>query len=159
MYHHGTPERFSSDPEFCRPVLRNFTEGHGIAVMPIPSRSCHQNGRIERNNGAFKLIVERVSRAEATAILATVVAHASFLTNCIRGSKLLSGFQLVRGYRPSVSGIPSNMVSQDMIDAYISHEAPRALKRMMNARIPTELSSHVLPPGATILVYYKSSKL
>lgn len=45
-----------------------------------------------------------------------------------------------------------------MLDAYIAHEATRALNRMMNARMPTELSSHVLPPGTAILVYYKSSK-
>lgn len=158
LYQHGAPTRFSSDPEFCRPVLRRFLEGHGVTVLPRPSRSSHKNGRVERNNGVFKLIVERVARADANASPATIVARASFLTNCIRGSKLLSAFQVVRGYRPAVSGIPAKAVSQDMIDAYIAHEATRALNRMINARMPVELSSHVLPPGTAILVYYKSSK-
>lgn len=158
MYHHGAPKRFRSDPEFCRPVLRKFMEAHGITVLPRPSRSSHKNGRIERNNGVFKLIVERVSKADANASPATVVARASFLTNCIRGSKLLSAFQLVRGYRPSVSGIPAKVITTDMINSYISNEATRALNRMMNARMPIELSSHLLTPGLSILVFYKSSK-
>lgn len=86
---------------------------------------------------------------------ATIVARASFLKNCIRVSKLLRAFQLVPRYRPTVSGIPAKMTSQDMLDAYIAHEATRALNRIISARIPTELNSHVLPPRKNIMVYYK----
>lgn len=158
MFHHGAPKRFSADPELCRPVLRRFLEEHHVVVLPRPSRSSHKNGRIERNNGVFKLIVERVAKADLKASPNAIVSRASFLTNCIRGSKKVSAFQLVRGYRPSVSGIPARMVSQPMIDAYISHEATRALNRLIAARMPTELSANVLPPGTGILVFYKSSK-
>lgn len=158
MYHHGAPQRFSADPEFCRPVLRRFLDQHNVDVLPRPSRSSHKNGRIERNNGVFKLILERVAKADSKASVESVISRASFLTNCIRGSKQLSAFQLVRGYRPSVSGIPARVVSQELIDAYISHEATRALNRLLTARIPTELAASKLSPGTRILVYYKSSK-
>lgn len=158
MYRHGAPVRFTSDPEFCRPVLRRYMEAHGIKVLPLPSRSSHTNGRVERNNGVIKLIAEQVAKADTKASPATITARAYFLTNLIRRYKLLSAFQIFRDYRPSVSGIPAKMVSQDMIYAYIAHEAIRALNRMMNARMPTELISHVLPAGADILVYCKSSK-
>lgn len=158
MFHHGAPMRFSADPELCRPVLRRYLEEHSVIMLPRPSRSSHKNGRIERNNGVFKLILERVAKADMKASPNAIVSRASFLTNCIRGSKKLSAFQLVRGYRPSVSGIPARMVSQAMIDAYISHEATRALNRLIAARVPNELSANVIPPGTGVLVFYKSSK-
>lgn len=158
VYQHGAPKRFSADPEFCRPVFQRFMAEHGVTVLPRPSRSSHKNGRIERNNGVFKLIVERIALSDTKASPRTVIARASFLANCIRGSKKLSAFQLVRGYRPAISGIPACMVSQEMIDAYISHESTRALNRMMTARMPTELTPDVLPAGTPILVFYNSSK-
>lgn len=157
LYRHGAPKRFSADPEFCRPVLQRFMTQHGITVLPRPSRSSHKNGRVERNNGVFKLIVERIAKSDPTASALTIVARSSFLTNCIRGSKLLSAFQLVRGYRPSVSGIPSRVVSSEMVDAYISHEATRAINRAMSSRKPSEISSHALPAGTEVLVFFKTS--
>lgn len=87
-----------------------------------------------------------------------IIARALFLTNCIRGSKGLGSFNIVRGYRPSVSGIPAPMVTQEMTYAYISHEATSALNRMLVSRKPNELTESVIPPGTNILVYFKMSK-
>lgn len=60
IYRHGAPMRFSAYPEFCRSVHKTFLAQHGTMMLPRPSRSAHKNGLIERNNGVFRLILERV---------------------------------------------------------------------------------------------------
>lgn len=131
-------------------VLRRARRNSPTSTQSIFTQEWARRAQQQR----FKLIVELVFRADIKASPDTIVVRASFLTNCIRGSKLLSAFQIVRGCRHSVSGIPAKIVSQDMIDAYIAHEGTRVLNRMMNARMLNQLTSHVIPPGSTILKLY-----
>ena len=78
VYHHGAPVKFSADPEFCRPLMQRFLTAHNIELRPRPSRSAAKNGRIERNNGTFKLILSRLSMENSTSSPQTLVARASF---------------------------------------------------------------------------------
>lgn len=98
FYNHGVPKRFSADHEFCRPVLKKFLDSHNIILRSRPSRSSHKCGRIERNHGVFKSILKRIERSDTHATPTTIVARTSFLTNCMKGSKVMSAFQLVRGF-------------------------------------------------------------
>lgn len=57
-YHHGAPKRFGADPEFCKRFFEIFLKGHGIELKPRPARASYKNGRLERNNGVFKAVLE-----------------------------------------------------------------------------------------------------
>lgn len=131
---------------------------HYVTVLPRTSRSSYANGRVERSDGVLKLILELVEKENIRASPQVNVARDYLLKNCIRSSKKLSAFKLVRGYRSPVSDIPPNMVSKEMIDAYISHESTRALNQMIMVRTHIELKYEVMEPGTNILVFYKSSK-
>lgn len=58
FYPHGAPVRFTADHGFCIPSLARFLELHGVTVKPKSSRSSIKSGKVERNNGVFKCIVD-----------------------------------------------------------------------------------------------------
>lgn len=108
IFRHGSARRFSADPEFCRPVLKNFLQRHGIQIVDRPSRSSNKNGVVERNNRVFKNILERIQRENTAATPAPLMQCASSFPNMFHDNKLLSSFQLSRGYTPSIAGLPSS---------------------------------------------------
>lgn len=159
FYRHGAPRRFSADHEFCRSALTSFMELHEITVNPRPSRSSHKCGQVERNNGIFKLVVGKLQRADPKATPSNIIARASFVTNLLRGSRIMSSFQLARGYSPSVHGIPRRIMPQSLLDAHIEREATRALERVRKFNAPNTLSLSSMSTGDTVLVFYRSSKM
>lgn len=158
LYHHGAPKYFSADPEFCKPVFERFLAGHEITLRPRPSRSSHKNGRVERNNGVFKSVLSRLSKEQTNASPWTLVSRASFMTNLFHGSSILSAFQMARGYTPSVLGIPSTVVSQDLLDAHIETTAIRAIQRTKRAKDNGVEPKSTFNRGDRVWVFYKSSQ-
>lgn len=158
IYHHGAPAMFSADPEFSRQFMERFLTAHGIQLKPRPSRSSAKNGRVERNNGTFKLLLSRLTKENSTASPRTLVARASFLTNMFHGSAMLSAFQLAKGYSPSVLGMPSRDVSQELLDAHIEAVSIRAVQKVMRCKAPSVQPHTSFKPGMRIWVFYKTSK-
>lgn len=158
FYRHGAPNNFSADHELCRPVLQRFLSRHAIKLNPRPSRSSNKVGRIERNNGVFRSVIDKLQKSDTKANPHTLVARASFFTNLIHGSKLMNSFQLARGYAPSILGIPRQVVTQELLDAHIDRESTRAMERVMKANAPNTINPERLPKGTHVFVYYKSSK-
>lgn len=78
---HGNPERFSANPQFCKPFFRNVLHRIGIALDEQQACASHKNGKVTRNNGIFNAVLQLISREETTAPAAILVAWASFLTN------------------------------------------------------------------------------
>lgn len=147
IYKHGAPRRFSADHELCRPILRKFLDKHAIQLNPRPSRSSDKVGKVERNNGVFKMVLDRIQKSDTTANIDTIIARASFITNLLRGSKIMSAFQLVRGYAPSILGIPRQGVTQDLLSAHVDREATTAMERVMRSKDPNTINPQQLPPG------------
>lgn len=158
FYKHGAPNSFSAGHELCRPVLRKFLDAHGIKLNPRPSRSSHKVGRIERNIGVFRVVLDKMQKADTTANIHTLVARASFMTNLIHGSKLINSFHMARGYAPSILGIPKKIVTEDLLNAHIDREATRAMERIMRSKSPNTIDPGQLPEGTKVLLYYHSSK-
>lgn len=67
LYHHGAPNFFGADPEFCNKKLKSFLRAHQIQIRFGPSVSPHKNGKVERNNEIFKSVFEKISRDTTTA--------------------------------------------------------------------------------------------
>lgn len=158
FYVHGAPSHFSADHEFCRPTLNRFLTKHSITLHPRPSRSSNKTGKVERNNGVFKAVLDRLQKADEHAVPQVLIARASFLTNLFRGSKVMSAFQLARGFTPSILGIPRAIVSGELLDAHVERESIRALERIMKSKSPETIDHGQLTPGTKIATFHKSSK-
>lgn len=63
FYNHGAPKRFSADHEFWGSVLQRFLTLRNVSLNPRPSPSSHKTVRIERNNGLFKALMDRMEKA------------------------------------------------------------------------------------------------
>lgn len=131
---------------------------HDIDLKIRPSRSSSKNGTVERNNGTFKRVLDRLQLEQTIASPATLVARASFFTNIFHGSAVLSSFQLARGYQPSILGIPSSLATSELLDVHTKLTASRALQKVLRSRVPTTHARNALPPGTQVWVFYNTSK-
>lgn len=155
---HGAPGGISSDPEFDTAEMKKFLQQHNITFLPRPARRHNKTGIVERNNGVFKAILKRVEREKTTATAMTLVARASFLGNMFSGSKVLSAFQLARGYSPSILGLPKSVVTPELLEAHREQVSIRAIHRILKARVPHTIPTRVLKPGTKVWVYFNTSK-
>jgi len=82
-------------------------------VKARPARRHNKLGIVERKNGTLRTIIAKLDSDVTEAGPEVVVSRAAFLSNMFSGSSVLSSFELVRGYSPSVVGIPKHMVSEN----------------------------------------------
>ena len=155
---HGAPAAFSADYELDKAALRRFLSRHGIEFSPRPSRRHNKVGVVERKNGTIKRILSKLENEPSSAAPEALIIRANFLSNLFSGSKVLSSFQLARGYSPSLLGLPRTLVTPDLLDAHREQVALRALQRLLKARKPNTVPTHVLQPGTPIWVFFDSSK-
>lgn len=141
---------FVADPEFCGPVIRKFLNGYDIRLEERHSRSSHKNCTIERNNGVFKHIVDKLGKEGTTVSAATVAARALFLTKTFKGSGTISSFQLARGYTSSISGSRTTLVAQELIDAHVEFCAARAIQSALESKQPNSIPLDLLHKGMRI---------
>lgn len=99
--------------------FRTFLESHKIQMRARLSRSSSKNGIVERNNGTFKMILDLLSKEKTEALHATLLSRVSLMANLFHGNAVLSAFQLARGYSPSISGVPSGTIPQELLDAHV----------------------------------------
>lgn len=158
IYNHGAPQVISADPEFCTQQMQNFLVPYAISLNARPARSSNKNGIVERKKGVFKTILKRLDKEQTTASAATIVASASFLTNMFHGSKILSAFQLARGFAPSILVIPNSMVTKEILDAHVESKSTRAIQKLMDSRTPHTIPRHLLKPGTPVFIFHRSSK-
>lgn len=158
LYQHGDPKRFSADPEFCKEFFKRFLDSYDIHLMERPSRSSSKNGVVERNNGTFKLVLNKLAKELTSASPATLLARASFMCNLFHGNSVMSAFQLARGYSPSIAGIPSYKVLPTLVDAQIRVNAARAVQRALRSKSSRVVQCAADPPGTHVWVFYKSWK-
>jgi hypothetical protein len=82
-----------------------------------------------------------------------LLARANFLANLFTGSGLASSFERVRGYSPSLLGMPSSWLPDSILRAHRSLVAARALSRMLRSRTHHTLPPSALSPGTAIYAF------
>lgn len=147
---HGAPKRVSGDDEFNRRPFRSFLETHGVTFKPRPARRHNKVGIVERKNGTFKRILDKLQFEQSTADTSQLLSLATFLSNIFCGSRTLSAFELVRDYHPSILGIPPKQVSEELLCAYREQESIRALQRLLRAHAPSTTPPSCLQPGTEV---------
>lgn len=86
-----------------------------------------------------------------------IVGRASFTTTNIRGSKVMSAFQLDSGFETSKLGINREVISQEILQSNIEREYARAVERIINSKKQNLVKKERLTKGTNILVYNKFS--
>lgn len=154
---HGAPNAVSGDDAYDKAEFRGFLKQHHIAYKPRPARRHNKLGSVERKNGTIKAIIRKLDSDLTDADAETIVARAVFLSNLFSGSRKLSSFQLVKGYTPSVLGIPSSRVTPELLQAHKEQTATRAIHTLLHSNNPNVVPSDVLKEGDPIWVYYETT--
>lgn len=113
---------------------------------------------MERNNNVFKDILVCIQRKNTATTLHHLVQRASFFTNMFHENKVLSSFQLARGYASSIAGIPSSQVHKYILEAHIKVMASRAVQKSLFCKSPNTTPQDAYKKGLRIFVYYNTTK-
>lgn len=158
IFTHGTPGSLSADDEFNREPVRKALQTRMIYFKPRPTRRHNKCGIVERKNATIKRILERLVQADEDSSPEVLVAKACFLSNCLHGTKVLSSFELARGYTPSIVGNPSRKVPSEILDVHKRQSAIRALNQLMRSRHTKLLTKMDINTGDDVAYYYNSTK-
>lgn len=155
---HGAPLAISADDEYNRRLFHNYLVSHGIQFQPRPARRHNKLGIVERKNSTIKAIVSKLDDERSDAWTETLVSSASFQSNMFSGNKLLSSFELARGYWPSILGIPKTVATEELLKAHREQVAIRTIQRLLNSNAPTVTYKDMFNSGDPVWIHYRSSK-
>ena len=158
IYRHGAPAAISADDEYNRTAVCQFLRAHNIEFKPRPTRRHNKTGIVERKNATIKAIINKLDDEPSNATSETILKRAAFLSNLFSGNKLLSSFELARGYRPSVVGLPQTVVTQELLDAHKEQTAIRKLQKLLHSRSHQGHQPSLFSPGDQVWVFYNTSK-
>lgn len=145
---HGAPTHVSADVEFLNKFAKQL-HYFGIKFKPTPARRHNKLGVVERKNSVVRLLIQRLvkdgsyaSASRAVSITPDeLLSRATYLSNILYGSKLLSSFELARGYTPSISGLPASNLTEQLVEAHHEQAARRALHIFEKSKVPRPLQA------------------
>lgn len=114
---HEAPKAFSADPKFFVAILISFMQSHNITILDRWSRSSSKKSIIKSKNGVSKSILSLTSNEKSDDLPGTIILRSSMLTNILHGLGVLSSSQLATGYCPSILGIPTTKITDDIFRA------------------------------------------
>lgn len=126
-------------------------------VNDRPARSSKRNGLVERNNGVFKSIFERISKEKTKENINLLLARTSLLSNIMFRRSKVTAFQLSKGYLPSIAGIPTKFMTQEVMDAYTKLSPYRTIQMATKERTPAKIPSPMIKPGNKVYIFYKTT--
>lgn len=128
-----------------------------IELHARPARPSHESGKIEQNNGIFKVALEKIKRDDAAETKETMVDRSSFLTNKFHGLSTPGAFQLAREHAPLIIGIPNTVVPKDVLHAHIQIPAARALQNLFKCLNSSGIAHNIHKTGKKVWVWYDTS--
>lgn len=152
---HGAPSYFSADPEFCQPFPTKYLAGHGVKTMDKQARESNKNGRVERSNGVFKSIFEKMEKENIRPDIIVTAAQTSMASNIIYGRSKLNSMQLARGYLPGIAGLPPKIFKQEVLDKYTQNSVYHAINKEIKSKDPHNIPSSSINPVVEIFVFHK----
>lgn len=139
--------------EFCRQFFETFRKGFGIRLNPWPLRSSLKNGKLERNNGVFKKVLSRIEKEKTSAQATLLIERAYFITNQLHQNSDVIAFQLTSDYTPSIVGVTTYFMSQDIFYAHAESCENRELYCGIYYRKLNLTPENLLKNGTWISVY------
>lgn len=144
------------DDQYKSEPFQRFFESHKIVFKPRPTRRHNKTGTVEQKITILKIIRDEFDSEISTARAEQILARGRFLSNLFSGSRLLSAFQLVRGYQPSILGLPVNFVGKDLLQAHKELVSTRALQKVIKSRRGQPYNAEIFTKGDPIWVWVKS---
>ena len=139
---HGNPESIRYDAEFGKNPFKSLLIRSNIRLLPPPARRHNKNGKIERKHRTIRWIIKK----------------SCFLTNIFYGSKLVSAFELARGYTPKLLGKGGiSNLPKGIIEAYLDSQATRKLQKVLSSNHTTKIVPNCIRVGDRILGYIRNS--
>lgn len=119
---------------------QSLQEEYWQAFLVSTDRASNKNGIVQRHNGVLKNVLERIPNHDKKSAPEVIFLRASLFTNMFRGSRILSSFQLVKRYKPSILGIPRMLVSDEIFQTHVSRTAAREIQKAVKLamRVPYE---------------------
>lgn len=74
------------------------------------------------------------------------------------GTSVLNSLQLARGYTPSVIGLKSSLITQEMSNGHVELMAAGALQKLLMSRTPSRVIPSHIQTDKMFWVYYKTFK-
>lgn len=102
--------------------------------------------------------MERITKADPDSDVSTLIRKACFLSNCLHGSRILSSFELARGYTPSIVGNPAQKIPAEILHDHKRQTARRALHKLLRARNNKILTKNDVKTDDRVGYFYNSSK-
>lgn len=155
IHWHGCPTAFSSDCEFSSTQMKLLLSGHNIYCKGRSVRRRNKTGIIERNISTLKVILERLQNDFSQCSDSVLLSQATILSKMFSVSKLLTSFELVRGYSSGLVSVPSQIFSEETVEAYKDQASTRSIRRLLKSRNTNALNPSCLPNGREIYVYFK----
>lgn len=118
-----------------------------------PARSFYKNGIVERNSEGFEEALDCLAKENTDASPAKIVDRALFLTSIFKESRILSTFELARGYLPSVAGILPAMVPYQLLGAHVKMAATRAVHKTLKTKTESILSLVTLKKEMRVWIF------
>ena len=117
----------------------------GSSFLPVPSRRHNKTGVVERKNREVKDSFEQLENDTLHSKFSAwnKMSLAQFTSNILYGGKLLSAFEMVRGYTPSIEGSAQKQVPKEIWAAFQEMEARRLLARMLKSKSTKSLGSDI----------------
>ena len=152
---HGAPAKLAGDPEFVNQKFIKRMERFSSAVEPRPARRHQKIGVVERKHTVVRTLTQRIlkdvefvnnallgidpANQDPAELNTQILSRATYLSNILYGGREMSSFEMVRGYGPSIAGLPQSPVTDEMIRAHQEQSARRALISVDSARQPHTL--------------------
>lgn len=140
---HGSPRSLSADPEFLNKFTKDLNYYH-IQFIPVPARRHNKIGVVERKNSVLRMLVQKLLKdaeyarktRSVSVSVKEILSRGTFLSNILYGNKMLSSFELARGYTPALVGLPQSPLSSALIDSHHEQVARRAISLFRKSNKP-----------------------
>ena len=137
-----------------------------IKATPRPARKHNKTVSVEAGNATLRIIATRIVRdskhlRDTKGITITqkeILARATLACNVLRANKNLCPFELANGYMPAIAGFAQTPVESEVADAHVEQVTRRALKRILDGRVPRTLAKSLLAPKTNVCFFEKKAK-
>lgn len=126
-----SPCSFSADLEFCKESFESFLSLQTTKLKDRSALSSQRSGIIEKNHTMFKSVHVKIGNGVMNVLLSPLVSRSSLLTNLIHGYSTGSAFQLAKNYTPSLLGLSSFLVTEEVINACKEASATHGIRRTL----------------------------
>lgn len=115
-----------------------------IKFKSTPDRRRNKIGFVERGNDIGLILVQKIctdaqhdiNTQRKVVERSESLSRSTYLSNIIFGRKILSIFEMVRGYSPSISGLSQRKLTDEIVTAHQEQVSRRALKLLSNSHPP-----------------------